>query len=89
MAEFKKTAEGKKYIREKTAHDRKTKLMAVKSKFLGKGEAKEPKRPPSAYFIFVGDKRSALQGDRFVFGSCLAMSSRIIVLIEIYMLQQT
>lgn len=64
MKEFQKTAEGKKYIREKTAHDRKARVSAVKSKFLGKGESamKEPKRPPSAYFIFVGDKRSGLQG---------------------------
>jgi len=57
MIEFDKTVEGKKYRREKMFAERKQKLMKAKERFLGNAEApKEPKRPPSSYFIFLGQK---------------------------------
>jgi len=63
MMEFKKSAEGKKYLRLKEDADKKTKLLQAKEKFLGSSEApQEPKRPPSAYFLFVAEKRPTLSG---------------------------
>merc|ERR1719272_1045925 len=38
------------------------KTTKAKTRFLGSGGLKEPKRPATAYFIFVQDKRSTLKG---------------------------
>jgi len=64
MIEFQKTAEGKKYMREKAMADRKSRLAKAKERFLGDASApKEPKRPPSAYFIFLGQNNSSASGE--------------------------
>mmetsp|Transcript_117715 Transcript_117715/g.293498 ORF Transcript_117715/g.293498 Transcript_117715/m.293498 type:complete len:1229 (-) Transcript_117715:61-3747(-) len=61
MKEFSKTAEGKKYNRLKAAADKKDREKKAKERFLGGESApKEPKRPPSAYFIFVSEKREVV-----------------------------
>jgi len=56
MKEFTKSVEGKKYLREKAQAEKKQRLVKAKEKYLGKAP-QEPKRPPSAYFIFVQDNR--------------------------------
>mmetsp|Transcript_36179 Transcript_36179/g.115064 ORF Transcript_36179/g.115064 Transcript_36179/m.115064 type:complete len:1222 (-) Transcript_36179:108-3773(-) len=61
MKEFNKSAEGKKYFRLKSAAEKKNKIHLAKKRFLGSEDApKEPKRPPSTYFLFVQEKRSTL-----------------------------
>merc|ERR1712039_714131 len=60
MKEFQKSLEGKKYLRLKAGVERKNKLISAKARFLGSAEVQEPKRPPSAYFIFVSEKRPTL-----------------------------
>uniref|UniRef100_A0A7S1WEU3 HMG box domain-containing protein n=1 Tax=Alexandrium catenella TaxID=2925 RepID=A0A7S1WEU3_ALECA len=61
MKEFTKSVDGKKYLRLRAAADKKGRLMKAKTRFLGSDDApKEPKRPPSAYFIFVQETRSTL-----------------------------
>lgn len=59
MMEFRKSVEGKKYFREKAQAGKKANQVKAKAKFLGGSQ--EPKRPPSAYFIFVSEKRSTLE----------------------------
>merc|ERR1712217_699906 len=49
-----------KYLRLKAGVERKNKLISAKARFLGSAEMQEPKRPPSAYFIFVSEKRPTL-----------------------------
>lgn len=56
---FMKTAEGKRYHRELAAFQKKQKEGNLKRKFLEGME--EPKRPQSAYFIFVGETRPKLE----------------------------
>merc|ERR1712048_952550 len=59
LVAFNKSAEGKKYNREKAAFDKRQRLAAARMRFLGKdGVPPEPKRPPTAYFVFVGRKRA-------------------------------
>lgn len=59
MKEFLKSAEGKRYFRLKAAFEKKSRVNKAKERILGAAEApKEPKRPPSAYFLFVQEKRS-------------------------------
>mmetsp|Transcript_102896 Transcript_102896/g.320623 ORF Transcript_102896/g.320623 Transcript_102896/m.320623 type:complete len:1217 (+) Transcript_102896:71-3721(+) len=61
MKEFTKSVDGKKYLRLKGAAEKKDRQLKAKAKFLGGEEApKEPKRPPSAYFLFVQETRSKL-----------------------------
>jgi len=61
MKEFMKTADGKKYFRLKAAADKRNRMMQAKTKFLGSSDApKEPKRPPSPYFLFIQEKRSSM-----------------------------
>mmetsp|Transcript_61427 Transcript_61427/g.179555 ORF Transcript_61427/g.179555 Transcript_61427/m.179555 type:complete len:1213 (+) Transcript_61427:101-3739(+) len=61
MKEFTKSADGKKYLRLKAAAEKKNRLMLARKKFLGSDDApKEPKRPASAYFIFVSKTRPQL-----------------------------
>ena len=61
MKAFSRTLEGKKYLRLKAAAEKKDRIGKAKARFLGGKDApKEPKRPPSAYFIFVSEKRSTL-----------------------------
>jgi len=61
MKLFAKSADGKKYLRLKAAAEKKGRLAKAKQKFLGSDDApKEPKRPPSAYFLFVQETRSKL-----------------------------
>merc|ERR1719215_342255 len=59
MKEFQKSADGKKYLRLKSAYEKKLREGKIREKFLGGADApKEPKRPPTAYFVFVSDKRA-------------------------------
>jgi len=61
MKDFMKTAEAKKYFRLKHQAEKRGRLQKAKEKFLGsKGAAQEPKRPQSAYFSFLGEKRAEL-----------------------------
>merc|ERR1719282_894687 len=61
MKEFTKSAEGKRYFRLKAAFEKKSREHKAKERFLGAADApKEPKRPPSAYFLFVQEKRSTV-----------------------------
>jgi len=61
MKEFTKSADGKKYLRLRAAAEKKNRIETAKRKFLGAEDApKEPKRPPSAYFLFVQETRSKL-----------------------------
>lgn len=61
MKEFTKSAEGKKFLRLKAAAEKKGRIMKAKERFLGSADGpKEPKRPASAYFIFVQETRSSL-----------------------------
>lgn len=61
VKEFNKTADGKKYYRLKAAYDKKQAEKKAKERYLGGGDApKEPKRPASAYFLFMNSKREAL-----------------------------
>jgi len=61
MKEFQKSGEGKRYLRLKGAADKKNRIMLAKTKFLGSaGAPPEPKRPQSAYFLFIADKRATL-----------------------------
>lgn len=61
MKEFQKSADGKRYLRLKVAAEKKNRIMQAKTKFLGSaGAPQEPKRPQSAYFLFIADKRSTL-----------------------------
>lgn len=62
LAAFNASADGKKYNREKIAADKKKRIAMIKQKYEAK-LPKEPKRPPSAYFIFTGEKNSEVQGD--------------------------
>mmetsp|Transcript_56351 Transcript_56351/g.158843 ORF Transcript_56351/g.158843 Transcript_56351/m.158843 type:complete len:1194 (+) Transcript_56351:47-3628(+) len=65
MKEFTKSAEGKKYFRLKAVADRKNRMKKAKERFLGgSGGPTEPKRPPSAYFIFVQEKRSSFSSGK-------------------------
>eukprot|EP00927_Polykrikos_kofoidii_P028125 TRINITY_DN2460_c0_g1_i1.p1 TRINITY_DN2460_c0_g1~~TRINITY_DN2460_c0_g1_i1.p1 ORF type:complete len:1241 (+),score=313.88 TRINITY_DN2460_c0_g1_i1:500-3724(+) len=66
LKEFMKTAEGKRYFRERGAALRKTKIQKAKERFLdGENAPKMPKRPPSAYFLFVQEKRSTITDAKF------------------------
>lgn len=59
LLDFNRTIEGKKYNREKQVFEKKQKTQMAKQRFLGgQGAPKEPKKPPSAYFIFVQDRRA-------------------------------
>jgi len=61
MKEFTKSADGKKYLRLKAAAEKKNRMHQAKTRFLGGESApKEPKRPPSPYFLFVQETRSTL-----------------------------
>jgi len=61
MKDFTKSADGKRYLRLKAAADKKNRIMQAKTKFLGSaGAPQEPKRPQSAYFLFIADKRATL-----------------------------
>jgi len=62
--EFQKSAEGKRYLREKAKADQKIRMAKAKDKYLNKSEIKEPKKPPSAYFIFVQEKRSTVEASK-------------------------
>jgi hypothetical protein len=65
MLQFQKTVEGKKYLREKAATDRKQRLATAKKKYLGGAEApKEPKRPPGPYFLFLTEKSASMSGTK-------------------------
>eukprot|EP00913_Durusdinium_trenchii_P024144 g22671.t1 len=59
MEAFKKTAEGKRYFRLKAASEKKSRIETAKKKYLE--DAKPPKSAPSAYQLFVQEKRPALQ----------------------------
>jgi len=59
MKEFQRSAEGKKYLRLKAAYEKKIRESKIRERFLGGSDApKEPKRPQTAYFLFVADKRA-------------------------------
>jgi len=59
LVEFNRSVEGKKYNREKLVFDKRLRVDKAKERFLGKEDGpKEPKRPPSSYFIFVQEKRA-------------------------------
>mmetsp|Transcript_17395 Transcript_17395/g.46353 ORF Transcript_17395/g.46353 Transcript_17395/m.46353 type:complete len:594 (+) Transcript_17395:3-1784(+) len=61
LKEFQKSADGKKYLRLKAAYDKKVRESKIREKFLGGADApKEPKRPQTAYFLFVADKRASV-----------------------------
>jgi len=63
MTAFKETAEGKKYLREKDSCDKRSRLAKAKKRYLGGDDGpKEPKRPCSSYFLFLGEKSSAVAG---------------------------
>mmetsp|Transcript_118807 Transcript_118807/g.188176 ORF Transcript_118807/g.188176 Transcript_118807/m.188176 type:complete len:676 (-) Transcript_118807:59-2086(-) len=62
MIAFRKTAEGKKYLRLKSDAEKKQKLAAAKQKFLaGDNAPTEPKRPASAFFMFLSERGSSVQ----------------------------
>lgn len=61
MKAFNKTAEGKKYNRLKSAYDQKQAEQKARQRYLsGSDVPTEPKRPMSAYFLFVNAKRDAV-----------------------------
>lgn len=61
LVAFNNTAEGKKYKRELLHFETKHKMQSAKKRFLGGDSApKEPKKPASAYFVFVQDKRAGV-----------------------------
>merc|ERR1719350_2723115 len=61
MKAFNKTAEGKKYNRLKSGYDKKQADIKARERFLGGSSApQEPKRPMSAYFLFVNAKREGV-----------------------------
>ncbi|CAJ1421952.1 unnamed protein product, partial [Effrenium voratum] len=63
MAEFRKSAEGKKYYRLQAAAGKKSRVEQARQKYLGQEDApKAPKMPPGAYQLFVQDKRPTLAG---------------------------
>merc|ERR1712187_1025790 len=66
MAAFRKTVEGKKYLRLKQGAEKKITLQKAKKRFLGGENAmEEPKRPPSPYFLFLQEKGSQFgDGDK-------------------------
>mmetsp|Transcript_103398 Transcript_103398/g.299062 ORF Transcript_103398/g.299062 Transcript_103398/m.299062 type:complete len:880 (-) Transcript_103398:134-2773(-) len=59
-----KTPDGKKYLRLKGLAEKRAKVAKAKVKFLGDEAAPaEPKRPPSAYFLFIAEKRKAVAAE--------------------------
>merc|ERR1712136_710463 len=67
MVEFNRSVEGKKYLREKGASEKKSRIAAARHKHLeGPDAPVEPKRPPSSYFIFVSERKSSIsaEGDK-------------------------
>merc|ERR1711972_78740 len=59
MAAFRKTVEGKKYLRLKQGAEKRITLQKAKKRFLGGKDAlEEPKRPPSPYFLFLQERQS-------------------------------
>lgn len=63
LKEFNKSAEGKKYNRLKAQAEKKSRLRKVKDRLLGQGDVpKEPKKPPSAYWLFAQEKRGSMTG---------------------------
>ena len=56
---FQKSAEGKKYMREKKGFDKKQKERSLKQKLLSR--LQEPKRPQSAFFLFCAQKHSTIK----------------------------
>mmetsp|Transcript_81078 Transcript_81078/g.142961 ORF Transcript_81078/g.142961 Transcript_81078/m.142961 type:complete len:1231 (+) Transcript_81078:30-3722(+) len=63
MKAFQATADGKRYLREKAAFEKKNKLNQAKEKHLGGAAKKQPKPPPTAYQLFVQEKRQTVQGN--------------------------
>merc|ERR1712070_479506 len=61
LAAFEKTPEGRKYRSALAAYSKKNNIGIAKQKYLGKSEAKEPKKAQSAYFHFVNGKRGDVQ----------------------------
>ncbi|CAE7251331.1 HMGB2 [Symbiodinium sp. CCMP2592] len=62
MLEFRKTGEGKKYLRLKAAAAKKARVDSARAKYLGKEDApKPPPSAPGAYQLFVQEKRPTLQ----------------------------
>jgi len=63
MKAFTASLEGKKYLRLKAGAEQRNKVTQIRARFLGgKDSPQEPKRPASAYFIFVAEKRSSVSG---------------------------
>lgn len=62
FAEFQKSVEGKTYLRLKAAAGKSKKMAVAKTKFLSADGVKEPKRPPGAYFIFLGQRSGEMKG---------------------------
>eukprot|EP00933_Yihiella_yeosuensis_P022710 TRINITY_DN17832_c0_g1_i1.p1 TRINITY_DN17832_c0_g1~~TRINITY_DN17832_c0_g1_i1.p1 ORF type:complete len:1215 (-),score=478.94 TRINITY_DN17832_c0_g1_i1:131-3775(-) len=63
MREFRASAEGKKYLRLQEGLNKKKRGDIAKKKLLDTADApKEPQRPPSAYQLFVQEKRSGMNG---------------------------
>jgi len=61
MDAFKKTAEGMRYTREKSAFEKKNKMSQAKEKHLG--GASGPKQPATAFQLFVQEKRKEMSGE--------------------------
>ncbi|CAE6941301.1 Hmgb2 [Symbiodinium natans] len=61
MIDFRKSGEGKKYLRLKAAAAKKARVNTVREKYLGKDDAPKPPPPaPGAYQVFVQEKRPTL-----------------------------
>ena len=60
MRTFSSSADGKRYLRLKAVAERRQKLASAKSKYLS--QWKEPKRSPSPYRLFLGEKAATVKG---------------------------
>jgi len=59
---FQKSAEGKKYFRERESALRRQRIQKAKIKYLGNQAVTEPKKPMSPYFIFIQENRHKYTG---------------------------
>eukprot|EP00932_Pfiesteria_piscicida_P015268 SRR837773.2731.p1 GENE.SRR837773.2731~~SRR837773.2731.p1 ORF type:complete len:774 (-),score=319.63 SRR837773.2731:248-2569(-) len=64
MKAFKATDEGKKYLKALNAYEKKKKESATRDRIMqqNKDMPAEPKRPQTAYFMFVGENRKNVSG---------------------------
>jgi len=79
LAEFNKTAEAKRYYRLKAIYEQKQKESKTRGRFMNDPSIpKEPRKPMSAYFVFMGDKRAEIAARLGSEGNLKAVSAELL-----------